>query len=406
MPSDVSFADFRRSQAKRKKLKARQSPSGGGSKGKVPAFVLRRNYWRAPQIKSNQEILTELSEKGRTANAVRPVRVKLIPHSEESPWYKYYSAWVKVYVNGRQQSRHIISNSWNEEDPTRIIPCALYYYYYEENNDAMRARRQDAITVLVLEDFYKVPKKSAAGREYFEYVMSMGNDRHGRSLDPPEYQNYEKVFGQQRYLSLYPNQLKEFEEELRARVGSRCGSCGDGELSAHAYLCPNCGHVHADHNVREIPIDEEELLRNGPIECGECGTVALAAKKYECVKKTSRGEWVAGCDNPTSVDPYDCTLNLYAVDRNICVDGFEVGLPDVEIKDYLLRPMDFDLFLGQQDLEDQARSMGRDMPFDANAQSLIDDFFAKKAGATAPKVNVEDEFESYDDDDDDDDINF
>ena len=49
-----------------------------------------------------------------------------------------------------------------------------------------------------------------------------------------------------------------------------------------------------------------------------------------------------------------------------------------DLPDWMKRPMDFDYFLGRQDLDEQAKSIGKPNPFDESAQRELEKYFETK----------------------------
>ena len=181
--TNVNYAEFRKMQGeKRKRLQAKaKKPSrsgnsaiGSGAPFEIPAWKLRQEYFKP---------------------GAQPTKVRLVPNDKGELWYPYKSKWVST----SKGKRKIISNSWNGE---REIPCVLDYQALETGNDDYVASEVLVASVVVLETHYKIPKVSGRGNEYFVHERSLGTDRHGRSLDPAEYQNYEKVFGRKLHWSM------------------------------------------------------------------------------------------------------------------------------------------------------------------------------------------------------------
>ena len=212
------------------------------------------------------------------------------------------------------------------------------------------------------------------------YERSKGTDPHGRSLDPPEYANYEKVFGRKLHWSMWGSQKKQFDEALEA-LTEKCGNCREGNLMVHAYSCPECGETMADHKVKQIPEQEEDLYRNTDVVCPHCDATARASKVYECIKQEGygrRAKWVPGCDKPTLITPEGVDLTIIAkkagTSQLIEILEFDEK-EDLDVPSYMLEPWDFDYFFGQMSLEDQARAMNRENPFDEKAQGVVDNYF-------------------------------
>lgn len=372
----VSWKDFKKGHAERKKRMLQQKNAFSGSQQdsyKPPAWKQRMNYFRPDET---------------------PTRIRLIPQADGSLWYNYQSRWVSTKAG----KRNIYSNSWNGE---RDVPCVLYYYALEDSNPELLSSPSYALTVLILEEFYKVPKKSKKGNEYFEYVRSKGVDMHGRSLDPPEYKDYEKVFGQKKHWSFWGKTKKRFEEELE-RVSETCANCGEGVLSVYAYTCPDCGEEIANHKVSPINEDREDILRNSEVDCPSCDAHVRATKNYECVKQEglgSKARWVKGCHQPIMALPSEMDLIVASEQAGntslIKILGCETQ-DDVDVPNYMTEPFEFNEFFGKMDLDEQARAMGRENPFDRDAQRLVDDFFVAGADEeddySSPKFDDEDDY--------------
>jgi hypothetical protein len=302
-----------------------------------------------------------------------PTRLRIIPNGDDSIHYTYYSRWVKINGN----SRNVISNSWNGE---RALPCVLYYYAAEEENPNLLASPNYCMTVLVLEDFFKIPKTSKTGNTYFVYERSRGTDARGRSLDPAEYENYDKVFGRKLHWSMWGSQRDKFMDSLE-KLTDRCGGCQEGDIMVYAYECSSCGFELANHKKTPITEDVENSLRDSNTKCPDCDKVGKAASKYECVKQEgygARAKWVKGCDNPSPVEVSSVDITVRAQEAGnsqlIEILDFEEQ-ENLDLPEFMTTPFDFDYIFGSISLEDQARALGKENPFDDSAQGVIDNFF-------------------------------
>lgn len=352
----VNWESFHKDHQKRKqKLLSKKKNKGGGDSAFQPApWAERMKYFKPTET---------------------PTRVRIILNKDGSQYYTYYSRWVKSGGG----SRNVISNSWNG-DPERNIPCALYYYALEEEKPELLASPNYSMTILVLEEFYKIPKTSKSGNTYFIYERSLGEDLHGRSLDPPECKDYEKIFGRKLHWSMWGTQKKQFDESL-GELTEKCGHCKEGSLMVFAYTCPKCDHEIANHKVSPIEGEEEDILRNTDIVCPKCDEGIRAESQFECIKQEGygrRAKWVPGCDNPVAVEPctIDLTIKCTEVGKNRLIEILEFdNQEEIDLPGYMFEPFDFDRFFGQMSLEEQARCMNRENPFDDNAQSVVDKFF-------------------------------
>ena len=323
-----------------------------------------------------------------------PTRIRIIPTTEKDPYYTFYTKWIK---NAEGQNRSLISNAWNGD---RQLPCVLYYYCERDENENYWADEKKAVTVLVLEDFYKVPHTSKNGYEYFTYERVPTPDRHGRIHHPtPAHEGYEVVFGRKLWWEMWDSQRRELEEKLGA-VSEKCGNCDRGEISTYAYACSNCGSSFGNHHEEPIDPEVESQLRSMKVECESCGHFDKAEQLIECVHVEGHGSqrrYVEGCGNPKQLDWKDCEFVVSAISVGnrtaIKIDDFSV-YEDQGLADWMNDPMDFDYFLGRQDLDEQAKSMGRKNPFDGSAQRALEKHFE-----TARDEEDQDSVPMSDDDD-------
>ena len=320
-----------------------------------------------------------------------PTRIRIIPHTDKEVFYKFYTKWIKTPEG---QNHNLISNAWNGE---RELPCVLYYYCEKDENENYWADEKTAVTVLVLEDFYKIPHTSKNGFEYFTYERVPTADRHGRIVHPSSaHEQYEIVFGRKLWWEMWDSQRRDLVSKLDA-IGDRCANCGKGEISTYAYSCAKCENVFADHNESPIDVDTEEQLRTMEVECENCGHYGKAKQHIDCVHVEgvgSRKQYVEGCGNPKQLDWISCDVTVSAISVGnrtaVNVDDFSVS-EELDVPDWMLDPMDFDYFLGRQDLDDQAKAMGRPNPFGADAQRALDKYFETPRNAEdADSVPVSD----------------
>jgi len=356
----MSFATYREKYGD----KGRAMAERGRGFGKKPAWAQRQDQFYPSEV---------------------PTVVRLIPTNKREPWYTFFSKWLQVPKNDGTQGvfkRMIISNAHNG---LRDIPCLLQYYLVVEENDNYTAQEQQAITVVVLEWFFKVPRVSKTnGKTYFDLVRVKGKDPKGASLDPPEYEKYEKVFGRKQYWAMWPTQVDRFMERYNA-LGDMCGTpgCG-GAISVFLYKCPSCGGVIL--NLDEESATEEDIiaLREDSVVCPHCNADVIAVQEYRCVKKDpyDASTFVEGCSTPTRLDPKSFNLDIVvrAVPagngKAIVIDKARIASdPTGKIDPQMLIPLPFDEFLGQMSLAEQAKQMGRANPFPESDEKLIKDFF-------------------------------
>jgi len=104
---------------------------------------------------------------------------------------------------------------------------------------------------------------------------------------------------------------------------------------------------------------------------------------YECVKQDSyKGAWVPGCGNPFKIsldEPLDLVIRAVPAGKTTAIEVLNFGPAGLSLTEtlpeHLTEPYEFDEFFGKMDLEDQAIAMDMEMPFERNAQNLVDKFF-------------------------------
>jgi hypothetical protein len=345
----------------------------GGNFSKPSPFAMKMRYWRPED----------------TARWVR-----LIPWSTKEEFFTFYQSWVKV--NG--QPRTVLCNCSGGEKEIPCVPC--YIAATEEKPDILPARK-DAITVTVLEEFHKVKRKSRAGNEYTAYEACQGVDRYNKSQCEYCDDETEKVFGNQYYWTLGYGHKMQLQDELMT-IREACANCHDGFVSEWGYACEKCGAIIASHKDSELSEEDVEILRTSDeLVCPECEHAVKATPLTECVHKQGSGSqvrWVDGCDNPVRVESiWDLEFLVKTAGSETSTIVIEDWRPANEegLKDHLLRTMDFPYFLAYQDLEDQARSMGRDNPFGEDVQKKLEEHFK----VAADEASDEKHTESYDKDD-------
>lgn len=325
-----------------------------------------------------------------------PTRIRVIPNTDGSLFYEYYSGWVKR--NGRNSP--IISNAWNGD---REIPCLLFDKYsevYEQDGwevaKAYKADRKFAMTIVVLEHFY-VEEVTKGSNTYTNYIQAPAPDRHGNVVDDPRYANCEKVFGRVLHWSMYNKQKEAFEKNLRDKL-STCVSCKEGQVEAVAFSCEECGHVFADVRTANISPEERQFLSSGKkVVCDSCEHQGVPVVERECVVQKGYGSsarFEKGCDNPTTVDagrPIDLVIRKVPIGNSFGIDILDIDIPqnydelptmqeNPQIRTDM--PLDYDRFFGRMSLRDQAFALFGSAdanPYDDSMEEVIDNFFKAKA---------------------------
>lgn len=308
-------------------------------------------------------------------------------------WYEFNSRFVTVYTDrvgpdGKPivQKRNIISNSHNGE---KNVPCVLYYYCIEDDNQDLWAGQQFAASVVVLENYHEIPKKSKAGKTYKVMVPCRGKNRYGNSQCQSCDSNQPLIYGQQHYWSVWPSIKKDFTEQL-AGLPTRCISCKDGEVSTFGYSCNACGEKIASmYDDPNNPITEEDIAKyeNEEVTCGSCSHVGKADRMTECIRHLGDDKYEDGCKEPKTLPagtmPEDCEIRVkfekVGNATKVSIVDFRLHDPETLSED-LRSPMDLQYTLGWMDLSDQAKSMGKVNPFAEDAQKELEAFFTAKPG--------------------------
>jgi hypothetical protein len=366
----ISFEDFHKQQKESKVRQKMLSKTSGGNRGSGGNGTSGGDFvaQRPPAWKFRMRDFKFRPDEDET-------RIRILPTSENKTFYKYYAKWV---TTPQGQKRQVISNSWNSE---RELPCVLYYHCAEDENDNLWADEKCAVSVFVMEDFYKIPHTSDKGYEYFTYERVPAPDRNGRISHPSSaHADMEIVFGRKLWWELWPTQKRQLLDKL-SEISNQCAGCNKGEISTYAYACSKCECTLASHQEGGISEEDEDALRTSGVVCDECEHEGRAVSVFECVHAKGHGSrktYEAGCDKPVQLDWRVCDIILKAdqVGGRVSyqIIGFEASPAESanEIPADDLEPFDFNYFLGTQNLDDQARAMGRDNPFDSKAQSLLD----------------------------------
>ncbi len=368
----ISFADFQNSHQLRleklKELRASQKkdkyPNSNKGDYKPSVLAMRMRYWRPDGT---------------------PTRVKLIPWKVDDMFFTYYQSWVKT----KKGSRTVISNSRGGDLP---VPDLVTHYAQKEENPNLLPSQKYVLTALILENFHKVPQKSARGTEYTTYERCQGTDMYNRSVCEHCDDKRDTVFGRRFHWSVGWGHKKQLEEEL-GKFASRCGSCSEGQLSTWAYACSNCDHVIANQKEERLSAEDEEFFRTGVLDCPSCEVAMTCAPRVECIHEKA-GRYVEGCQNPQIVNPWDCELLISTTGKGsstaIKIDDkeWEPRLMK-EVEDWKLETMNFPEFFSFDTLDTQAQRMDRPNPFDEEAQALLEQYFDNSSETSESNESVD-----------------
>ena len=368
MGDKVSYQEFLKQYEESNAALTELRKSNKGSSNKPPAFVLRMQSWRPSE----------------TARWVR-----LIPFSKEDKFYSFWQLWLKV----KGSPRSLLCNC---QGGRLRLPCVPCYYAKQASDPKLLPTRRDAVTVLVLENFHNVTMKSKAGKEFKKLVPCGGVNEFNRSACVHCDNGVDKVFGAQYYWNLGFGHKTDLEKQLD-EITEQCGNCGEGRISVWGYACEACGEIIASHRDRDIDTDELAVLRNDEVVCPECDHRGKTAWLRQCVKKDGHGDsagWIPGCDEPTPIEDVwnlEFAIRKTGTGNNTKVEIVEWrhAVDNPEIKNWQMRPMDFPYFLSNMELKDQAFSMGRENPFEDDAQEAINAYFK------IPKKSDDSEVEDY-----------
>lgn len=366
-PVKRSWQEIAKEQAAKRKAGFGATPNFGGKSGvKGPsAKAMKQRYWSPAELGT---------------------RIRLVPVSEDDPWFVYYQRWHKV----GSMTVPVISNSQNG---LLNVPDLVYHLACEKESDELLAKPMYAITVLLLEDFHKVEKTSQKGAKFAEYVRCMGRDSRGKVRCDHCTAGVPKVFGQQRYYSLSQWGRERLLEEI-GKLPGRCAACATGELSLASYVCGGCKGTLVDLTTTVVTDEDKEFLSSGEaLTCNLCGKDCVPEAVYECVipDGTSFRE---GCANPKRIAPasifdYDFTLratkNAAGKLSDVAISSFSEKKV-YALQGYMTRPMPLAGFLSYEPLVDQAAKLHIEIPFEdvAEAEDYLASYFAPKtpAGAT------------------------
>lgn len=319
-----------------------------------------------------------------------PTKIKLIPKKGPDAFHTHWSLWTKV----KGRFKNVICNCQRMEID---VPCVLCHYATEDQNPDMLAGKKDAITVLLLESFHKVPKKStkAGGKDYFVYERCEGKDRKGNSICQNCDNKIDVQVGQRKYWSLGSGHKAQLQKHMDY-VADKCGSCRTGTIQASGFNCPECGGVLADFNKDDVEDELLKLLQDSEIVCEHCNKEVRAEPVYECIKLDEfdkNAPPTRGCDKPIKIDPFD-------VEYLICTEG-EKAQTTIELKGWRLpkpgdkappswmtEPMAFPEFLDYMDLQEQSDLLERDNPFDDDCQTYLESYYAS---ASTEEATTDDE---------------
>ena len=352
----VSFADF-----KAKFLKKQQEMMSKGRPTERAAWMDRAQWW-SPQ------------EAG--------VWVRLIPGDDGSAYHTFYQA----FYGAPGKKRPIICNC---EAGSLDRPCVLCYKLVIEHEKDPEKKLaipmlRYATTVFIAETFHKVKRTSASNTEFTDLVQCAGVNRFGKSVCDHCDNDAEKVFGNKKHWTMSRSNTRTLTAAID-ELSRSCSSCGDGFVSPAEYACSSCGHVLLG---GDRAFSEEEFLSfdSEEKECPSCNHVGLTDPILQCTKTNRRGEVISGCDNPapTDVSKSEFLIRVEVDGKNtkLIVDGIRPWSDTTGVDEWKLKPYDFKAFLSYMDLEEQARVMGIENPFDDEAQSLLISSIAQASRTT------------------------
>ncbi len=273
-------------------------------------------------------------------------RIRLFPHDLENNafFYDYAGAW----VGDEGDWRLVISN---RRDATDAVPDVVEYYAGQDAGDSLIVEDFRALTIVELHDFHRVAKNARNGRTFYDLEPCEGRWCRSCELKIPQ------VFGRQSHWSMTPAAADHLLNEL-GRVSRSCASCLTGAIQVVGLTCAACGTVIAGDDVVD-PADQQVAAP-----CRTCGAVGLSTEVLRCTP-SAQGP---GCDAPRWLDsaatPWELELTVRAARSPRPFFDITAASPaSAEIREQLLRPMNFDAFLGHMPLEEQARLLRRPNPF-------------------------------------------
>lgn len=361
---------------KRKALRKKgyeDNDKGDSKYGKPSPLSFRMKYWSpSPEL----------------------TRVRLGRYSPEDPFFTYYQAWTGA--EGRK--RPVLCNC---RDGEYNVPCVPCWRAEQKEDPDLLPNKKYVITASLLESFHKVKKQSKRKNkkgeynQYTVYERCAGTNRLGKSICDNCDNDEELVFGNKRHWSMGNGHRESLEEQL-AEIGEHCGGCKDGYAQVYAYACTGCGHVIA--NIKEdedLPEEALVMLAEEKVECDECGHEDYAEGLIECVHQEGVGSsatYVAGCDNPKLIDPWECDLwvKTQGTGSSTAVIIEHWDLPkETEAPDWVFERFDFNYFFRCMPLEEQAKLMGIENPYVENLQEYLDEFFRNKDEAQVAEAYEE-----------------
>lgn len=311
-----------------------------------------------------------------------PRRIRLIPHdaSNSITFFRYFGLWVER--QGRDTGKNlIIGNSWNGDRP---VPDLLYYYAIEFERPDLLADAFDVVAVVELVDFHEVKQPAPNGYLYYDMERCAGRFCRLCAMRNP------RVFGRQLHWSMFPNTALALTAELH-RIPRRCAGCFHGEIEVVGLRCQNCAVVIAP-EARTGRVSAATASSVSTCMCSSCGQSGPFAEVLRCVVPGDGG--VAGCAAPQRVEPvpriwdYDLSVVTGPLPGSFEIVSASPGSSDVPAD--LLQPMDFDAFFGHMTLDEQARLLGRENPFDSDANKILEDYYRRgRCNGVADEVDEE-----------------
>ncbi len=312
---------------------------------------------------SIQEPKPWLLRKQHWAPGAEERRIRLLPHdlTRDALFYRYAGVWV-----GNEGDRRLVVS--NRRDPSEDVPDVVEYYAAQDADDTLTAEAFRAITVVELHDFHRVCKNARSGHTYHVFEPCEGRWCQRCTLGIPRH------FGRQSHWSMSPLGADHLLVELE-RISRLCASCLTGAIEVAGMSCGACGTVTAAADSREARGDQLAAP------CPNCEAIGQSAEALRCVA-SERGP---GCSTPRRLDaaatPWDLELTVRTAGWPR--PFFEITAANVAlaaIPEELMRPMDFDAFLGHISPQEQARLLRRPNPFGLEEEKRLDALVAQRRG--------------------------
>lgn len=306
-----------------------------------------------------------------------PVRVIFHRQPDGKIFFPFYEAWI---TTARGQ-RPVISNS---HDGAHDVPDLLDYYMVQEDNDELKPQLNYAVSMTVLETFHVVKTKRKKNDKEYEdtkYELCTADPSNPQARCEHCDNGVETTFGRRVYFKVWPRQRTELITSLE-KYGTMCSACGEGQVATTAYLCPNCEEpfiTAEDEPNGLISLDNIEYYEGDfsedPQTCPHCKAEWTHATAIEECRIAKKGRdrrsitWKEGCDDPTPMEPVDgeIVLGVVKAGRSTIPVIEEVLTRSAEaledLDKYKLEGHDLFELYGWEELDDQARNLGRENPW-------------------------------------------